>query len=150
MGADAAARLEDAAGDWDLTNVSVLGRGNAALVCGALAAGRPVVVKVNPRGHREEDRLAAEARALRFWSATAAAVEPLGVRDGGLTLLLERLIPGDTLEGEGSDDALAVLGGLARRLHSAGDPGEEFGSLAAYMGDWRPALASRPGLLEHS
>lgn len=148
MAADVAARLDAAAADWSLSGLRVLGPGNAALVCAARCARGHVVVKVNPRGHREDGRLALEGCALRFWAGTAAAAVPLDSRDDGLTLLLERLLPGDSLEDEDWEAALVTLGRLARRLHAAGDPGPSFTALADYMGDWRAALARGPGLLD--
>jgi hypothetical protein len=37
-----------------------------ALVCWARRAGESVVLKLNPRGHLEEELIAAQARALGF------------------------------------------------------------------------------------
>jgi streptomycin 6-kinase len=133
-----AARLAEAIRAWDLDDIAPLHGGHVAYV----AAAGEVVVKVNPRIPAEPG-LEHEGRALRHWAATGAAVPLLDERDGGFTLLLERVRPGTMLVEEGLPvgEALATLGALARRLAEAG-PGDGFPSLAGspMAGDWLEAL----------
>jgi len=98
--------------------------GNVALVCAAVHDGRPVVLKANPRGTPDDAGLASQGAALAFWRPSGGAVELLGARDDGFTLMLERAQPGDSLDGTDLAwaEKLAVLGRLARRLHAAGAP----------------------------
>jgi len=141
---DVLARLEDAIATWGLRDAAVLGGGIVALVCAARRRGSPVVVKVHARGHPEEPELRAEAAALRFWQPTGAVPELLDTRDGGLTILLERLVPGTALDEAGTsfDTRLTVLGRLAARLHGAGLPPADAPPIAAYARSWRGALAT--------
>ena len=129
----------------------MLGGGNVALVCGAERDGHAVVLKVHPRGHREERELAGEAAALGAWSGSGAAVELLAQRDRGLTLLLERVSPGLPLDESGlaGGRRLEVLGEVARRIHrlSGEAPAGVFG-LAEYCSPWRGVLAGTPESLE--
>src|SRR3954447_15853661 len=112
-----ASRLAEALRAWGLNDVAPLHGGHVAYV---VAAG-DVVVKVNPRVPGDPG-LEHEGRALRHWAAGGAAVPLLDDRDGGFTLLLERLRPGTMLAEEDLPvhDALAVLGGVARPLPAAG------------------------------
>ena len=96
--ADVEGRLASAAAAWGLKDIEPLDGGQVALTCGATQNGRPVVLKLNPRGHPDDAQLAGEGHALAFWSATGAAAELLDQRDGGFTHLLERIQPGHTLE----------------------------------------------------
>jgi streptomycin 6-kinase len=130
--------------------VRPLAGGNVALVCAAARDGRPVVLKANPRGTPDDAELASEGAALAFWRPTGAAVELLGQRDDGYTLLLERAEPGDSLDATELDweDKLVVLGRLARRLHAAGSPPAEVIPMSAYAARW-PGAATE-GLLEPS
>lgn len=122
MAADVEERLAAAAAVWRLKILEPLDGGVVALTCAAEWNGRPVVLKLNPRGHPDEAQLAGEGDALAFWSPTGAAVQRLDQRDDGFTLLLERLEPGDTLESAVFDleTRLAELGRLVARLHAAG------------------------------
>src|SRR4051794_37468218 len=119
-------RLGEALRAWGLSNVEPLHGGHVAYV---VAAG-DVVVKVNPRLPGEPG-LEYEGHALRHWAPGGAAVPLLDDRDGGFTLLLERLVPGTMLVEDDLPvhEALAVLGGIPRTLAPAG-PGGGFPPLA--------------------
>ncbi len=118
--------------------------GNVALVCAAVRAGRPVVVKTNPRGSPDDALLASEAATLGFWRPTGAAIELLDQRDDGFTLLLEQAWPGHPLlhARVSWEDKLAELGRLARRLHAAGPPPADALPMRAYAASWRDAAPS--------
>jgi streptomycin 6-kinase len=120
-----------------------------ALVCEATRDGTPVVLKVNPGGHRDAAQLAGEPAALAFWEPTGAVPRVFGSRDSGLTTLLERLVPGTPLETTDMDweDRLVLLGGLAATLHEASPPSGVCVSMSEFTRDWRAALAREPELL---
>jgi streptomycin 6-kinase len=122
--ADVEERLAAATLAWGLEDLLPLDGGVVALTCAATWRGRPVVLKLNPRGHPDDAQLAGEGDALAFWRTTGAAVDLLDQRDGGFTLLLERLQPGDALEAASLtlDDRLVQIGRLVARLHRAGSP----------------------------
>jgi streptomycin 6-kinase len=130
-------RLEAARVEWGLDELEVLEGGVVALVCAATHGARRVVVKLNPRGTPDDTQLGKEGEALRFWQSTGAAVELFAQRDGGFTLLMERL--GGPLEDAplSRDDKLAALGHLAARLHSAGPPPLAFVHLRDFAPGWR-------------
>jgi streptomycin 6-kinase len=136
LAADILERLTVAQAAWDLSGLEPLDGGVAALTCAATRGGRPVVLKLNPRGHPDDAQLAAEGDALAFWRPTGAAVELLGQRDGGFTLLMERLQPGHTLDdaGPSPEHRLTELGRLASRLHRAGPPPESFLHVRDFLG----------------
>ncbi|MFW0785208.1 aminoglycoside phosphotransferase family protein [Gordonia sp. CPCC 206044] len=137
-------RAQAAVAAWGLRRVRPLNGGNVALVLAA----DDVVLKVHPRGHADDAQLAAEGEALAAWASTDAAVELHDRRDDGFTLLLERLVPGTTLDWADVswDERLDVLGTLVRRLHSTRSPvpdsvphiGDD------YSRDWRRALGDSP------
>ena len=131
-------RLAAATAAWGLEGIQPLDGGVVALTCAATRHGRPVVLKLNPRGHSDDVQLAAEGDALAFWRATGAAADLLDQRDDGFTLLLERLEPGDTLEAAGLplEERLAELGRLAARLHRTGPPPPSFIHLRDFAPDW--------------
>jgi streptomycin 6-kinase len=138
LAADIDKRLAAASAAWGLSGLEPLDGGVVALTCAATRAGRPVVVKLNPRGHSDDAQLAAEGDALAFWRPTGAAVELLGQRDDGFTLLIERLDPGHTLDDAGPTPAerLAELGRLAARLHRAGPPPSTLIHLREFAPRW--------------
>jgi streptomycin 6-kinase len=145
-------RLVRAVDAWELDEVRPLPGGNVALVCAAMRDAHPVVLKINPRGTADDAELASEGAALAFWRLTGAAVELLGRRDGGFTLLLERALPGDSLASAALDwdEKLVVLGRLAARLHGAGAPPADVIPMSAYAAGWRDAGAELDGLLARS
>jgi streptomycin 6-kinase len=141
--ADVEERLAATTAAWGLTDIAPLDGGQVALTCGAAQNGRPVVLKLNPRGHPDDAQLAGEGHALAFWSATGAAVELLDQCDGGFTLLLERIQPGHTLETAdlGLEERLAEIGRLVARLHRAGPPPSAF----LHARDFAPAWEAPAG-----
>lgn len=151
MAADVTRRFEVARAAWGLERIEPLGGGNIALVCAAEREGAGVVLKVNPRDHPDEADMAGEALALEAWSGSGAAVRLLGSRDADLTLLLERLRPGRTLDATAAsaDERLRILGGLVARLHAAA-PRAPRGApaLADYGAPWRDRLGDDPGPAE--
>jgi hypothetical protein len=138
LAADVEERLAAATAAWGLKDIEPLDGGVVALTCGALQNRRPVVLKLNPRGHSDDAQLAGEGDALAFWSPTGAAAELLDQRDDGFTLLLERLQPGHTLETAdlGLEERLAEIGRLVARLHTAGPPPRSF----IHVRDFEPGL----------
>jgi hypothetical protein len=144
--AEMAGRLGEAIRAWRLSDVQPLQGGHVAYV---VAAG-DVVVKLNPRVPGDPG-LEHEGHALRHWAEGGAAVPLLDDRDGGFTLLLERLAPGTMLVEEdlAVHDALAVLGGIARTLAAAG-PADGFPALAdsPVATAWRDALDGDSRLAE--
>jgi streptomycin 6-kinase len=75
-------------------------------------------------------------------------VRVLDERDAGMTLLLGRVDPGDSLDDAALawGDKLAILGGLVARLHAAGPPPSSIPALADYADLWRRDLDD-PGLV---
>lgn len=145
--ADVRSRFESAAQAWKLRKIEPMGGGGVALVCAATQAGRPVIVKVNPRVLGGEG-LRAEGRALRFWQSTGAVAHVLDLRDDEYTLLLARIRPGDRLEDARLpvEQMLTELGRLAAALHATPPPPESFPPLARSntARHWRWALAGDP------
>jgi streptomycin 6-kinase len=137
LAADIEVRLAGAVAAWRLTAVEPLDGGVVALTCAAVRDGRPVVLKLNPRGTPDDAQLAGEGAALAFWRPTGAAAELLDQRDDGFTLLLERLRPGHPLEdaGMGLEDRLTEIGRLVARLHTAGPPPNSF----IHVGEFEPS-----------
>jgi streptomycin 6-kinase len=151
MAADVEERLAAASAAWGLTNIEPLDGGVIALTCGATRNGRPVVLKLNPRGHPDDPQLAAEGDALAFWRRTGAAAELLDQRDDGFTLLLERLQPGQALDeaGLGPEARLTELGRLVATLHRAGPPPSSFMHLSEFAPDWDVPQDSAEEVLTH-
>jgi streptomycin 6-kinase len=143
MARDVLARREAAVEAWGLGRPAPLPGGNVAL----LLAADDVVLKVHPRGHLDDEQLAAEAAALAFWAPTGAVPRLDGVRDGGFTLLMERLVPGTPLDAAGVAwvERLEVLGALVGRLHAVGAaPGSIPHIGGTYARDWRRLLGDSP------
>jgi streptomycin 6-kinase len=151
LAADVDERLAVATAAWGLTGVEPLDGGEVALTCAAERNGRPVVLKLNPRGHRDDRQLAAEGDAMAFWRPTGAVAELLDQRDGGFTLLLERLKPGLTLDEAGlsAEARLTELGRLAATLHQAGPPPISFMHLSEFAPDWDVPRNSGEEVLTH-
>lgn len=117
MARDVTERARAAAEAWGLGELTPLEGGHVAFV----AADGDAVLKVHPRGHPDDEQLAAEGEALAAWAPTGAVPRLLDARDGGFTLLMERLAPGTPLDATGVawEERLEILGGLAKRLHAA-------------------------------
>ena len=146
--ADVRSRCAEAVRAWSLQALQTLPDGNVALVLAARAAGREVVLKLSPRPPRAPRSL--EGDALALWARQGAAPAVLGMRDGGATLLLERVRPGESLgeRGTSADEVLGTIGALCRRVHlTAGlTAGAGFPSLAAHARDdgwWRSLAGTR-------
>jgi streptomycin 6-kinase len=150
LAADVRRRFEAAVGGWRLADLQPLGAGAVAVVCAATRDREPVVLKVNPRGHRDEVQLAGEGDALAFWEPTGVVARLLGRRDDGLTLLLERLRPGTALDDtdRSFEERLEILGGLAAELHAHVPGRGTYISMSDFLADGRAALADRPQLIE--
>lgn len=144
LAADVRARRAAALAAWELTDPEPLPGGNVAAVLAARRDGAPVVLKVSPGGHPDAPQLAGEGAALRFWQPTGAVPRVHATRDGGLTLLLERVVPGTPLDAAGLPlpRRLTLLGRLAARLHAAGPPPRDSLHIGDdYARDWRTSLA---------
>jgi streptomycin 6-kinase len=131
-------RVRAARAEWRLDGLEPLDGGVVALVCAATQGDRHVVLKLNPRGTSDDPQLASEGEALHFWQPSGAAVELFGQRDGGFTLLMERLEPGDPLDETSlsRDEMLSELGRLASRLHKAGPPPSSFMHVRDFAPGW--------------
>lgn len=141
MADDVRQRAASAVDAWGLQHLTELPGGNVALVLAA----EDMVLKVHPRSHPDDEQLIAEGVALQAWSATGAAAQLYGSRDGGFTLLLERLTPGTTLDAADIswDERLEVLGTLVGRLHSAPQPTAGSPHIGGtYSRDWRRTLGN--------
>ena len=146
--ADVRRRLDEAVAAWGLEDVEPLPGGVVALVC---AAG-DVVLKVNPIFPGGEN-IALEARALKRWAPSGAVVPVLDTRDGDFTVLLERLVPGTTLEAERRrpEETLEICGEIARRTAAVDAPRDGFAHLRGereLLARWRAALGGEAGALE--
>jgi streptomycin 6-kinase len=75
-------------------------------------------------------------------------VRLLGQRDAQTTLLLERIIPGTSLDDQDLawEEKLQILGRLVARLHDDGPPPVSVPRLADHAAFWRPDLDD-PGLV---
>lgn len=144
--AEVHSRLDAAVRAWGLDDLAVVPWGEVGLVVTASRDGAGVVVKVSPHGRNGAAELAGEAQALDAWRDTGASVALLDRRDGGATLLMERLVPGTMLDGTGVgvEERLGVLGALARRLHATGPPPPRMQPVATFAEPWRRALAGSP------
>lgn len=106
------------------------------------------MLKVAPRGHADDAQLAGESAALRFWGPTGAVPRVLATADDEVTLLLERVVPGTSLDDAGLpwEERLAVLGALAARLHGAPGTPPDAPRFPAYAPAWAALLAGDPEL----
>jgi streptomycin 6-kinase len=150
LAADVRTRFEAALEAWRLSDPRPFPSGAVALVCEVAGAEGPLALKVNPGGHRDVPWLVGEGEALRFWEPTGAVARLLGTRDDGLTLLMERLLPGTALDDTGRpfEERLEMLGGLAAELHRHVPDRGGYISLSDFLADGRAALADRPELLD--
>jgi streptomycin 6-kinase len=119
-----------------------------SLVCSAERSGDPVVLKLNPRGNPEVKLIAAQAEALEFWAPTGVTVRSVDARDAGMTLLLERILPGDSLDDRELpwDEKLVLIAGLVSQLHGAGEPPVAIPTLSYYAVFWREQVDD-PGIV---
>jgi hypothetical protein len=143
------ADLEEAARDvlaraaaWDLESFRPLEGGNVALVL----ASADVVLKVHPR---LDPSLAAEVRALEHWAPSGVVPEVRDVRDGGLTFVMERVVPGTTADDLRFEERLEILGALAVRLHELG-PMDAPRLDGAYSAGWGALPAGGDEVLLHA
>ncbi len=139
MGRDVAVRAEAAAKAWGLRGPTPLTGGHVALVL----ATDDVVLKVHPRGHADDEHLVAERAALASWAPTGVVPRLVGWRDGGFTLLMERLVPGTPLDASEVtwEERLEVVGALIRRLHDSSPPPTSIPHIGgAYARAWRRVL----------
>jgi len=142
--ADVHRRLEQSVRAWGLTDLAALPGGELALVAGAMRGDSEVVLKLNPAVGASGAEVADESAALTRWKPTGAVPPVVGIRDGGLTILMARVRPGSTLDALGDDPQrmVTVLGKLAGALHRGGEGPEAFRHLSdSELADhWRRAL----------
>lgn len=143
MARDVAARAREAVEVWGLRRPMPLAGGHIALV---LAAG-DLVLKINPRGHADDENLMAQRAVLAAWAPTGVVPQLVGWRDGGFTLLMERLLPGTPLDATGVawEERLEIIGTLVGHLHTSprmSTPIPHIGG--AYARSWRRALGDSP------
>lgn len=134
---DVGTRARDAIDAWGLESARVMSGGEVALVLEATRDGIPVICKLSP----PDPSLAHESKALASWSGICPQL--LGARDGGLTMLLERLDPGAPLAGDPGSikDQLRVLGELAGRIHRAPAPDAPRLADSELAEEWSGALS---------
>jgi streptomycin 6-kinase len=144
IAADMRARLPAAIAAWDLRRLTPLTGGEVALVFAAASAYGDAVLKLSPRVAGETDELAAEPLALELWSVAGVAPRVHGSRDGGHTVLMERVRPGHNLRdaGAGALQIVSTLGRLCPLIHLAGQE-HRFRRLrdGADIPSWRRQLA---------
>jgi streptomycin 6-kinase len=144
IAADVRARLAAAVAAWRLTQLEPLPGGEVALVFAAATPGDDAVLKLSPRIDEQTDALGHEGSALELWAGAGIAPRVLGVRDDGLTLLLERVRPGHSLRdtGAGGAEILTTIGALCPRVHLAVSP-DRFRRLGdgSEAASWRRTLA---------
>lgn len=143
IAADMRTRLPAAIETWKLDRVTPLTGGEVALVFAVASADGEAVLKLSPRVAGETDEIADEPHALKLWSAAGAAPRVHGSRDGGHTVLIERIRPGHNLRdtGAGALEIISTLGELCPSIHVAGQ-GHRFRRLcdAGDIGSWRRQL----------
>ena len=128
-----------AAERWDLTVGEPYAGGACALVLRARQGHRPVVLKVT----WVDDETRGEPDVLRWWAGDGA-VRLLDDAPALGALLLERLEPGTPLSyHHDRDEALAIAGRLARRLHRAPPPGHRLATVAGVAARWAAGLRPR-------
>jgi streptomycin 6-kinase len=142
MRRDVEARVAAAIARWDLAEPTPVTGGNVSVVlAGRSPTGEDVVLKVNPRGHAEDGAPAAQVLALRAWGLDGLAPQVHDVADDGQTVLMERIVPGTTLDDAGTrDEVLAVIAALTRRLHASGAVADGLATLREIAAEWRRTL----------
>ena len=114
LAADIQERLAAATAVWGIQSIEPLDGGVVALTCAAMQNDRPVVLKLNPRGHR--DGLSAEAR-LTELGRLAARLHQAGPPPSSFMHIRE-FAPDWELPRDGAEEVLAHLdlhGGNALR-----------------------------------
>ena len=91
---DIKSRLESAIQKWSLTDIEIVENGYVAFVLLARSNGKAVVLKLLP----DNNELKREVEVLRLWKENTSVVNLLDSDDDNLTLLLERIEPGTTLD----------------------------------------------------
>lgn len=142
IAADVDARLAAAVAAWRLSELEPLTGGEVALVFTAATPDGDAVLKLSPRVAGASDAPACEGSALELWAGAGIAPRVLGIRDDGLTLLLERVRPGYDLRHADAPEIVRTIGALCPRVHLAVAPGR-FGRLGegSEADSWRRALA---------
>jgi hypothetical protein len=144
IAADMRVRLPAAIDAWGLRELTPLRGGNVALVFAVSSAQGEAVLKLTPNVTGETDELAREPLALELWAAAGVGPQVHGSRDGGLTILMQRIRPGGNLRDTGADalEIVSTLGRLCRRIHLAGQE-HRFRRLrdGTDVGGWRRRLA---------
>lgn len=151
LAADVLTRCEDAKRAWGLEALEPMPGGAVALVLAArTGSGADAVLKLSPRPAEQTSSL--EGAALALWADRGFAPRVIAARDDGMTLLLERVRPGESLaeRGASADEVIETVGALCRQIHlRAGEIGDlGFPTLADHaLGDgWSRSLA---GTREH-
>lgn len=118
-------RLDAVARAWDLTLQEPLPIGIGGYLVGARTAdGRDAVLKLSPTAPPQDRANLLEAYALRRWAGDgAAALLAADVSAGAL--LLERCVPGTTIDSLPDDEMLSAGCALASRLHRKPDAEDE-------------------------
>lgn len=119
-------RLERIAARWELELGAPLPVGiGGYLVCATTAGGEDAVLKLSPTGDEEQDRANdLEAYALRRWSGTGAVRVLAAAPDKGAPLI-ERCVPGETIDTLPDDEMIDAGCRLARALHRVPDHEDE-------------------------
>jgi streptomycin 6-kinase len=119
-------RLADIAAGWDLALGEPLPIGiGGYLVLVRTAGGDGAVLKVSPTGDGAQDEAnELEAYALRRWRGDGA-VRLLAADPAAGALLVERCVPGHTIDTLADEQMLTVGCRLARRLHRSPDAEDE-------------------------
>lgn len=119
-------RVADIAAVWDLTLGQPLPIGiGGYLMSVRTAGGDDAVLKLSPTGNGAQDGAnALEAYALRRWAGDGA-VRLIAADPAAGALLVERCLPGDTIDTLADEDMLTAGCRLARRLHRPPDAEDE-------------------------
>ena len=119
-------RLADVVAAWDLALGEPLPIGiGGYLVSVRTADGDDAVLKLSPTGNEAQDKAnELEAYALRRWAANGA-VRLLAADAAAGALLIERCVPGDTIDTLPDEQMVTAGCRLARRLHRTPDTEDE-------------------------
>jgi streptomycin 6-kinase len=138
VAAEIGERAQAAIRAWGLAGARPIGGGEVALVLEAGRDGAAVICKLSP----PDPSLGDEAAGLAAWAGRCICPELLDARDGGRTMLMERLDPGTPLAfNVGSvDEELRIIGALVRELHRAPAPAVPHLAGSALATEWTEAL----------